>query len=175
MAQQSPLLFIWQGDGFTPVPRHAKACDERYVVGERYLLEETQERDMVKHRRQFAFVREAWENLPECYALEPWAQSSEHLRKFSLIKCGYCHTETFPCGSKAEAQRWAPRLRAADTYAIVTVAGTVVHRFTAESQSVRAMGAKRFEESRRAIMAFVDGLLKVEPGATQKTALTAVS
>lgn len=167
---QSPLIFTWQGDCFTPLKRFEKTCDERFVIGEHYTLEEVQERDMIKHRRQFAFVREGWANLPECYANEPWAQSSEHLRKYALIRNGYCHTETFTCSSNAEAMRWAPRLRADNEYAIVSVKGTLIYRFTAESQSKRAMGAERFYESRKAVMAFVDSLLGVESGETQRNA-----
>jgi hypothetical protein len=168
--KHAPLVYTWEGDGFKPVPRHAKACDQQFVIGERYLMEQVHERDMVKHNRQFAFVAEGWKNLPERYADEPWAQSPDHLRKHALIKNGFCHTETFPCGSNAEAMRWAPRLRADNEYAIISVKGTLVYRFTAESQSKRTMGAERFYESRKAVMAFVDGLLGVSPGETQKNA-----
>ena len=166
----APLLYTWEGDCFKPVPRHAKQCDQQFVIGGRYLMEQVHPRDMVKHKRQFAFVNEGWKNLPEQYADEPWAQSPDHLRYYALIKNGYCHTETFPCGSNAEAMRWAARLRSDNQYAIISVKGTLVYRFTAESQSVRAMGAERFYESRKAVMAFVDGLLGVAPGETQKHA-----
>lgn len=166
----NPLLYRWDGDCFTVAPRHAKEADHRFVIGEKYLLEEVHERDMIKHNRQFAFVTEGWKNLPEQFNDEPWAQSPDHLRKHALIKNGYCHTETFPCGSNAEAMRWAARLRADNEYAIVSVKGTLVYRFTAESQSKRAMGAERFYASRKAVMAFVDGLLGVEAGETQRNA-----
>jgi hypothetical protein len=155
----SPLSYTWEGDCFRPLRHCQKECDRRYVIGQRYRLDEIQERDMVKHARQFAFIADAWENLPERYANEPWAQSAEHLRKFALIKTGCCNTETFACNSRAEAMRWAAQLRSDNEYAIVTIQGTTIYRFTAMSQSVRAMGAAQFYESRKKVMAFVAELI----------------
>lgn len=155
----NPLVFTWNGDAMEVLPRFAKIADQRFVIGERYRLDEVQERDMVKHARQFAFIADAWENLPERFAGEPWAQSAEHLRKFALIKTGYCNTETFVCGSHAEAMRWATHLRADNEYAIVTVQGATIYRFTAMSQSLRSMGAELFYESRKKVMAFVAELI----------------
>ena len=171
----SPMIFEWNGEAMVPTSRFIAEANRRYVVHERYMLEETHERNMVKHRRQFAFVKEAWKNLPDCYRDEPWAQSPDHMRRYFLIKCGYSHTETIPCGSNAEALRWLPRLRADNPYAIVTVRGSLIYRYTAESQSLPAMGAQRFYESRAAIMAEIDALMQVDQGATQKAALTNVA
>lgn len=155
----TPLVFRWDGEAMRVLPRFAKDADKRYVVGEVYTLEEIQERDMVKHRRQFAFVKDAWKNLDHRYENEPWAQSAEHLRRFALVKTGYCNTETFVCSSRAEAMRWAAQLRSDNEYAIVTIQGTTIHRFTAMSQSVRSMGAQTFYESRAKVMEFVSGLI----------------
>lgn len=155
----SALTYIWEGDCFRPLKHCQKECDRRFVVGQRYRLDEIQERDMVKHARQFAFIADAWENLPERFAAEPWAQSPEHLRRFALIKTGCANTETFVCNSRAEAMRWAAQLRSDNEYAIVSVQGTTIHRFTAMSQSLRAMGAAQFYESRKKVMAFVAELI----------------
>lgn len=155
----APLSFVWEGDCFRPLKHCQKECDRLYTVGERYRLAEMQERDMVKHARQFAFIADAWDNLPERFAGEPWAQSPEHLRRFALIKTGCCNTETFPCNSRAEAMRWATQLRSDNEYAIVTIRGTTIYRFTAMSQSLRAMGAEQFYASRKKVMAFVAELI----------------
>jgi hypothetical protein len=155
----NPLIFAWDGEAMRILPRFAKDADRRFTVGERYALEEIQECNMTKHNRQFAFITDAWENLPERYASEPWAQSTEHLRKFALIKTGYCNTEIFVCGSKAEAMRWAAQLRADNEYAIISVQGATIYRFTAMSQSTRGMGARLFYESRAKVMAFVAELI----------------
>ena len=154
-----PLSYRWSGDSFEVLPRHQKQADKEFVVGEIYRLEQVHERSTATHNHEFAWLADAWKNLPERYDHEPWAQSPEHLRKYGLIMCKFCTTETFPCGSNAEALRWAARLRADDEYCIISVSGTVVHRFRAESQSKRAMGAKRFQASKSALMEFVSGLI----------------
>lgn len=155
------LMYMWTGESFEPIARHAKDCDKDFVVGEHYWLEEIQPRSQASHAHEFAWLADAWRNLPERYDNEPWAQSPEHLRKFALIQCKFCITETFTCGSNAEALRWAPRLRADDEYCIVSVSGSTVHRFRAESQSKRSMGARRFQESKTAIMEYIGNLLSV--------------
>jgi hypothetical protein len=162
-----PLLFRFEGEGrFGPAsPYHARKADEHYVIGELYPLEESYGRSQASHGHQFAWLHEAWMSLPERFKAEPWAQTSEHLRKYALIRTGYCDTTTFACGSRAEAERWAKNLRPFDEYSIVAIEGTTVQRFTAQSQSMRAMGGKRFNASKAAILDFIAGLIGVEPQA----------
>ena len=102
--------------------------------------------------------------------MEPWAQSSEHLRKYALIKTGFCDTQTWVCGSKAEATRWAANMRPEDEYSIVVAQGNTVLRFIAKSQKMRAMGAQEFQASKTAIMDFIAGLLDVAPAELQGSA-----
>ena len=156
-----PLSFIWTGDSFIPIKRHAKLCDERYVVHERYELEVTQGRSTKTHNHEFAWLAEAWASLPEKYQFEPWAQSTEHLRKKALISTGFCTTETFACGTRAEAMRWASILRSDDEFALISLQGTTIHRFRALSQSKRAMGAKEFQRSKTAVIDYIANLLEV--------------
>lgn len=163
-----PIPFLWNGEVFTPLKRFAKECDKRFVVGDCHLMEEIHERSMASHNHEFAFIAETWRNLPERYQTAPWAQSAEHLRKFALIRCHFCDTATYVCGTKAEAQRWAVNLRPIDEYSIVTVEGTTVYRFTAQSQSKRAMGAKRFQESKTALMEFCASLIDVAPAQLER-------
>ena len=159
-----PLNFRWNGDSM--VPWQPRLADRHFVVGEDYLLVEHHERSQVTHNHEFAAVADLWKSLPERYAHEPWAQSAEHLRKFALIRTGFCNTQTYACGSRAEAERWARNLRPLDEYSIVTVEGSTVHRFTAESQSRRAMGAKRFQESKTAILEYLEDLIGVDRGSS---------
>lgn len=160
----------YDGDGnFSPAsPYWAKQCDETYIVGEVYRMAEWRDRSDATHAHQFAYITEAWRNLPEKYGMEPWAQSPEHLRKYALIRCRFCKADTYVCGSKAEAERWARNLRPLDEYSIVTVEGTTVYRFTAESQSRRNMGAKRFQESKTAVIQFLEDLLGIARGTLEK-------
>lgn len=80
-------------------------------------------------------------------------------RKIALIATGFCQSYTLDCGANATAQRVLTALRAAEAghhgYAIGQVRGPVVTIWTPESQSVRAMGGKRFQESKSAIMDWI--------------------
>lgn len=166
-----PIIATWTDEGvFRPSPRMARICDKHFAVGEVYEIEVGHGRSIATHNHQFAWLKEAWLTLPEEYSNEPWAQSPEHLRKHALIRTGFCHVEQFACGSNAEALRWAPRLRADDEYCVVAVEGTIVTRYRAMSQSQRAMGGKRFQESKQAVIDFVAGLLGVSPETLQEAA-----
>ena len=162
----SPLMFIWQGDAFTPIPRHAKECDVRFVIGERYQLEEILERSSKSHAQYFCALKEGWMSLPESMAHQ--FATPEHLRKFALIRTGFHDKRSIVAGSKAEAQRLAAFIRPMDDYAIVIVEERVVTAYTAQSQSYRAMGKAKFQESKQAVLDYIDGLLSVENGATAK-------
>ena len=101
-------------------------------------------------------------SLPE-HDQERWP-SAEHLRKWALIKGGYCMSNAIVCKSKAEAQRVGAFIKPIDEFAVVTIMGNVVTRYTAMSQSKRAMGAKIFQESKTKIMEIVSEILGVDPG-----------
>ncbi|MGO4449058.1 hypothetical protein AB4Y96_09035 [Phyllobacterium sp. TAF24] len=169
--QPAPISLQYEGEGvFQPSsPFHARMADKHYVIGQHYRMGEHHDRSKISHNHEFAFIGEAWQNLPELFKDEPWAQSPEHLRKYALIRCRYCDTQAFPCGTRAEALRWAANLRPMDEYSLVTVDGTIVYRFIAKSQSMRAMGKQLFQESKQAIMDFIDDLLGVERGDTVRS------
>lgn len=159
MSQQ--VLFAWDGEAMIPVGNFmARRCDEQFTVGAKYSLVQHEDRSQQSEGHYFATLRELWENLPERVSGEPWAETVDHLRRYALIKTGYCNVETFPCGTKAEAERWAARLKPMDEYAIITVVGTVVHRYRAKSQSRQAMPGKGdFGRSKNAVLDYVSDLV----------------
>ena len=161
MTAGRPIAFEWMGDAMRPI--HPKLADKEYVVGERYMLAPYEQRSTATHNHEFAWLNEAFMNLPERYAGEQFAQSSEHLRKYALIQTGYSNCQALVCGSKAEALRVAAFVRPMDEFSIVTVNGVVVNKFTAKSQSRRAMPKGEFQASKTAIMDFVAKLIGVEP------------
>ncbi len=165
----APLQFRYEGEGeFRAASSYwAKRADLAYVVGQTYQMVEHNDRSQASHNHEFAAIAEMWQSMPERYRQEPWAQSPEHLRKYALIMCRYCDTQTFACGSRAEAERWAANLRPMDEYSIVTFEGSTVFRFTAQSQSRRAMGAKRFQESKTAVLEYIEDLIGVDRGASE--------
>jgi len=162
----TPLPFEWDGEAFRPLPRFAKECDKRYVVGLRYMLEEIQERSSKSHAHYFAMVGEAWMNLPED-ASDRWP-TSEHLRKWCLIKAGFHDHRSIVARSKAEALRLASFIRPMDDFAIVTVNDCVVDVFTAKSQSHRAMNKQEFAKSKEAVLRILADMIGVAPGKLEK-------
>lgn len=74
------------------------------------------------------------------------------------------------CSSKAEAQRIAAFMRPIDEYAIIIASEAAVRVFTAESQSHKAMGAERFQQSKQAVLEFIDELLGTQHGTVSSQA-----
>lgn len=126
-------------------------------------------RSLNSHRHQFAFIREAWSSLPEALQGAPWAETPETMRKHALIATGYHQSYTLDCGANATAQRVKTALVSAEAgkhgYAIGRVRGPVVTVWTPESQSMRSMGGKRFQESKTAILDWMAAQIGVSPEA----------
>jgi hypothetical protein len=154
-----PLGFQWDGEAM--IPLQPRLADKYYVVGETYRMIPEEPRSTATHNHQFAEVAEAHSNLPEDLAVE--FPTADHLRKYALIKAGYCDKASFVCSSKAEAVRLAAFLKPIDDYSIVTVDDCVVTRYTAQSQSRRAMGAKTFQDSKTAVLEIVAAMIGVQP------------
>src|SRR3546814_8478118 len=114
------------------VPLTPRLADRYYVVGETYSLVPQEDRSAVSHRHYFVSLHDAWTNLPEDAAER--FQTSEHLRKWALIRAGYRDERSIVCASKAEAQRLAAFIKPMDDYAVVLVSEAVVKVCTAKSQ-----------------------------------------
>lgn len=155
-----PIMAIWDGQAFAPShPRWAAKADQALVVGQEYYIGEHHDRSHKTHNHYFACVTQAWRNLPECHAQAPYATSPDHLRKYALIQTGYSDSASFTCGSHEEAKRFAAFLRPIDDFAVVTVSNSVVTRFTAQSQSMKAMGKKVFQQSKEEVLDYLSSLM----------------
>ncbi|WP_262027110.1 hypothetical protein [Microvirga sp. Mcv34] len=157
----APIVFQWSGDAMVPHHRFQRECDASFVVGESYRLAVQEHRSQANHNHYFAAINEAWMNLPEVLAER--FPTSEHLRKYALIKAGYRDERTFPCASKAEAQRLAAFIRPMDDFAIVTTAEAVVTVWTAKSQSKAAMGKQVFQESKNKVLDVLAEMIGIQP------------
>ncbi len=156
----APILFRWEGDAMRPAgARNAKACDDVFVVGELYRLVEANDRSMRSHNHYFAALNDTWLSLPE-HQTERFP-TVEHLRKWCLIRAGYSDSRQIVCASKAEAQRVAAFIRPMDEYAVITFAEAVVTVWTAQSQSLKAMGKAEFQKSKDAVLEIAAGLIGV--------------
>jgi hypothetical protein len=142
--------------------------------GELVTVQIERDRSGASHRHQFAWVREAWANLPDDCRHEVWAETPETLRKHALIATGYHQTTVIDCGANAPALRVKAALVAAEWrahgYAIGQVRGPVVRIWTPESQSIRAMGNDRFQASKAAILEWIAGKLGVPPEELRRAA-----
>lgn len=155
-----PMPMKW--DGAAMVPLQPKRAQSFYEVGKSYVLTETKDRSQSSHNHEFGWLREAWMNLPENMLTERFP-TEEHLRKWALIRAGYSDSHTITCSSKAEALRVAAFIRPVDEFAVVVVTEATVTRYTAKSQSRRAMGAAEFQRSKTLIMEVIAKLLGVPP------------
>lgn len=150
------LVCDWDGEVFRPL--HPRRADRYLTVGERYSLIQYEDRSAATHNHQFAWLHDAWQNLPEDIADQ--YPTPEHLRKRALIDAGYYDEIIIDAGSNAAAIRVAAAIQAIDTFALVFVRKCFVIRRTAKSQSRRAMKKEEFQASKTAIMEVIDALVQ---------------
>lgn len=164
-----PIPCAFDGEAFRPLPSFQRTAREHYGAGEIVALAPWEERSTASHNHLFSLVAECWQNLPERYLLQPWAQTSEALRKHALISTGHCEVEAFVCMFQTEAERLATALRkTGEDYAIIVVDGKSVTRLTAKSMSRKSMDRAAFQKAKDDVLAFVSDLLGVEPEALSR-------
>lgn len=159
MSTPAPIMFRWDGEAM--VPRHPRLADKAFVIGQEYPLVEHHGRSEASHRHYFACIHDAWQNLP-ADAAERFA-TSEHLRKWALIKAGYRDERTIVLPTKADAQRVAAFMKPDADCSVVVARECVVVCWTAKSQSVRAMGKADFQASKDAVLQVVAELIGAQP------------
>ncbi len=166
MSAHRPIVFQWDGDAM--IPRHPRIADKAYVVGEVYTLVQHEDRSTSSHNHEFAWLHDAWLNLPE--ALADLYPSPEHLRKRALIEGGFYDETIVDAGKNAVAIRVAAAFRSREEFALVIVRGPAVVIRTAKSQSRRHMNKQEFQASKEAIMEIVSGMLGVSPDSLTRAA-----
>jgi hypothetical protein len=163
----SPAVFVWDGERMLPVPAAVQLCQRQFVVGMRYRLAEYEPRSRAAHNYYFAWLEEAFRQLPERYAMQ--FSSPEHLRKWALCRTQYRNVRKIACASKKEAQRVAAfvkrgnRRRGETFYAEVSVKGTVVVEITPKSQAMKEMNRKQFLDSMEQVREIIAELIGVTP------------
>jgi hypothetical protein len=161
-----PIIFQWDGEVMKPLTRFHNICNAEFTIGEMYRMETIEERSIVSHRHYFAALHSLWLNMPERASHQ--FPSEEHLRKHCLIMTGFRDERSFVASSKAEALRLAAFIRPVDEYAVVSVHEATVLVWTAQSQSMKAMGKKRFQDSKQAVLDFAADLVGVTVEASQQ-------
>src|SRR5437773_468271 len=113
-----PLQFTWDDDErMTPVGRTLGLCRDEFGLGEVITFERHEERSTASHNHYFASIKTAWETLPENEMHR--FPTEDILRKWSLIKAGYCDSKTIVLDSNHDALVVAAYLGNLPDYGIV--------------------------------------------------------
>ena len=88
--------------------------------------------------------------------------NEEVFRAHGLIATGYCNKRQVVLPSKRAAEAVAAFMRPSSPLAIIKTEGCVVTEWTAESQAYRAMGKRRFQESKDAVLDWAYALVGAE-------------
>lgn len=164
MAGERPIWFSWDGDNM--ICLQPKLADKNYVVGEKYILVPFEDRSEASHKHQFAWLREAWRQLPEDIAdLYP---NPDILRKKALVDAGYYNETIVDAGSNAAAIRVASAFQGLGDFAVIFVRGHFVIRRTAKSQSRRKMNKQEFDDSKNKVLEIVSQMIGVSPDELQR-------
>lgn len=162
----SSQYFEWDGTAMHPL--RPRVADAEFVIGQKYLLEEIQDRSMNSHRFYFVALTESWRNLREDQADR--FPTVESLRKHALIQTGWRDERTLVAGSKQGAQKLAAFIKPLDEHAVIVVRDFVVRVWTARSQSMKAMGKQDFQRSKDDVLAFVSDMVGVTPATLSENA-----
>jgi len=159
----APLVYRWDGEAMQPFNgRFAREADRQFAIGGVYCLGEIEERSTANHNHEFAWLKDAWVNLPETVGAN--YPSAEFLRKMALINTGWCTVRDYPCASRPEAGRLHKMLAAElDEYAVVVTQDAVVRVLRAKSQARNKMNAADFKASKQAILEWVSALIETTP------------
>lgn len=154
-----PIPMLYADGVFTPLPRFHNLAAASYGEGEVVDLVAVEQHSAKSRAHEFAWLREAWLNLPE--AIADQFPSTEHLRKRALILGGFYDETILDAGSNAAALRAASFIRAREEFTHIVVRGPLVVTRTAKSQSSRAMDKVEFQASKTAVLNIVADLIGV--------------
>lgn len=144
------IAFIWDGAAMIPLERFRGLASRQFRPGVEYSMVPHRDRSDAAHGLYFKTIELAWKNLPEDIAAR--FPTSEHLRKWCLVKEHYADEHSMLCANEAQAQSTAVLARALDGYAIIQLNGPIVTVWTAKSQSRHAMGHDLFNESMNKVL-----------------------
>lgn len=158
---------IWRDGALIPDgQRMARYCEEQFGEGEVLILERQEERSTASHNHYHASIKTAHDNLPEDDDRFP---NPNALRKWALIKSGYCTEAHVVCDTEEQAHTVAGFMGHQEGV-IVVVKGNVVKKYTAKSQSMKAMNKQEFQLSKVAVLDTIAELIAVTRQRLEKNA-----
>lgn len=138
--------------------------DEHLTAGDLVCLTEDNSRSMKQHRWLFALVRKAFDTLPMDQVLR--FPSEEHLRKYALIKAGWCdiNTQSFSTPEMAKLAAKAFKIGANITtdgrnFTMTVVRDDTVMYVTPRSISLRACKGAEWESACQGVVNYLCELL----------------
>lgn len=142
----------WQAAGPADLQR-----SREYPVGSSASFDEQKARSSAQERRWFGILKTTWDNMDD--HLRRRFPDPEALRKWALIRAGWCESREFVAEGEEAAALTAAGLRWAEPYSIVVQAGNVVFAYRAKSQGRKAMGRQQFAEFTERGLAHISELL----------------
>lgn len=165
----APVEMYWDGEGLKPMNDYwRKRATKAFEPGVVYHIADQGERSHKTHAHYFAALNEAWNNLPE--SLADHFPSVEHLRKYALIKAGFFDSHSVTCDTEDDAERIQAFMEPVDEFAVIDRMGRVVTRYTAKSQSYRAMGKEDFAKSKEAVLGVLSEIIGADISKETKAA-----
>ena len=159
--KHAPMLYVWGRGCFTPHPYFRSRAAEQFVDGQLYRLERVEDRSMNSHRRYFALIKEAWDNLRE-QDDNRW-RTPDELRYWALCHTSFRTTREYKAASKAEVRRIEKFLASDPDYCVVEIVDNkTVLQHKPESQSRLSMSGRRFQQSQKAVLEVIATKLGVE-------------
>lgn len=152
MSDTFPMLYEGNGLFRCLHPKRVKLD-----VGAVHGWQMAEHRSKASHDHFFAIINEAWKNLPEDMGDD--FPSPEHLRKWALIKAGFCSETRVACANNNEAMTLATKAKEMDKYSIVAIDGKAVTIWTADSQRRDAMGRQAFQEAKERALHIISNLI----------------
>lgn len=156
----TPLRYMGDGEFKATNAYHSRGLDKALVIGEVLTWEHIEVRSPESHKHFFAAVHDAWLNLPEAISME--FPTSEHLRKFCLIKAGFCTVTKIACMTNREAVKLISSISEMDSFAVCEVSGNIATVYRAHSQSMKNMGKKDFQASKSAVLEILSAMIGTE-------------
>ncbi|MFB0491992.1 hypothetical protein ABIE45_004578 [Methylobacterium sp. OAE515] len=163
-----PCRYDGEGAFSAATPHWRHTADKHFVIGETYNLAHQEQRSRNSHNHYFAELTDAWRNLPE-----RWAErlpTVDHLRAYALIRTGFADSATFVAASAKQARDLAVFMKPRDLFSVVTVEAATVTVWTAQSQSMRAMGKARFQDSKSKVLDYVAAMIGTDRDALAQNA-----
>jgi hypothetical protein len=185
VSRKQPIVYNWKQVEVTdehgeiqrvhamvPLLRYHNVAQRQFAEGAEYILAEVEERSRASHNHYFAALHQGFENLPE--KIQARFPTIEHMRAWMLIETGCCEEKEFRLANETERKRLGTFIRTQSRYARLTP--TMIDGFpvlivrTPLSQSMREMGKREFEASKKKVLDLLEAFVGVPLGTLMKNA-----